>query len=45
VNLKDNNEVAIIGSRSKAHGIGKKRSRHVSNEKLSLMIKSKSFIK
>lgn len=25
VDLKDNNQVAIIGSRSKAYGIGKKR--------------------
>jgi len=28
VNLKDNNQVTIIGGRSKAYGIGKRKSRN-----------------
>ena len=28
VNLKDNNEVTIIGARSKAYGIGKRKSKN-----------------
>lgn len=35
VNLKDNNQVAIIGSRSKAYGIGKKRSKMLNKASLS----------
>lgn len=34
VNLQDNNEVAIIGSRSSAHGIGKKRSKNTKITKI-----------
>lgn len=35
VNLYDNKQVAIIGSRSKAYGIGKKRSKANNNASLS----------
>lgn len=38
VDLKDNNQVAVIGARSKAFGIGKKKSKNKS--KLSEMILS-----
>lgn len=37
VNLKDNNQVTIIGGRSKAYGIGKRKSRN-NKSNLSQMI-------
>lgn len=43
VDLKDNNQVAIIGSRSKAFGIGKKRSKLLSKTKISEILKSICF--
>jgi hypothetical protein len=42
IDLKDNNQAAIIGSRSKAFGMGKKRSKTVNKATLSEIIKSKS---
>lgn len=46
VDLKDNNQTAIIGSRSKAFGMGKKRSKALTKASLSEIIKSKfTYIK
>ena len=42
VNLKDNNQVTIIGGRSKAYGIGKRKSRN-NKSNLSQMILSKAI--
>lgn len=39
VNIKDNDQVAIIGSRSKAYGMGKNRKKHLNAKKLSELIK------
>lgn len=44
VNIHDNAQVAIIGSRSKAFGIGKKRARNINQASLSELLKSNTIL-